>query len=84
MVVVDAPQGDPFFYEEVGVDRNIGIGVDEAGQRVPTADAQHLHSGRDHGWNTANLDHGIDAIGWRKLTHLSNDVILFAARYVDG
>ena len=62
VIVVDPTHGDPALDKHVGVNRYVGVGIDQTAEHVPAAGAQHLQPLRDDFRNPAHFDHGIGAV----------------------
>ena len=73
VVVVNAAHGDPAPQQDIGVDRHIGAGVDQAAEHVTAAGPQHLQTLRDDIRHAAHLDHGVGAVGPAQRPDLVDD-----------
>ena len=84
MIVVNAPQRDPFLDEHIGIQRDIGVGADDSAQRIAPAHPEHLQAGWDHAGMTANLDHRVDPVGRRHSPDLGHYVVLVTVGDIDN
>ena len=84
VVVVNALQGDPLADQVVAVQREVGVRIDQPGQHVAPADAQHPHAARHHRGHSANLQHHVRPVRRRCTADRRHQRVLAHRAHVEG